>query len=151
MLLLNVPPNREGLLSEPDLASLRAFRSILNETFRTNLAAGYAPAQLTDNTLHTALTIAENQPLLIDLKRPTPFDRAMLQENIADGQRLERGKIEYWDGKAWQILRPFTTVGYKRLLRFPAVTTTKVRVTVTKAKAPVKLAAFGLFKASDRE
>lgn len=151
LLLLNVPPNREGLLSEPDLASLRAFRSILNETFRTNLAAGYAPAQLTDNTLHTALTIAENQPLLIDLKRPTPFDRAMLQENIADGQRLERGKIEYWDGKAWQILRPFTTVGYKRLLRFPAVTTTKVRVTVTKAKAPVKLAAFGLFKASDRE
>ena len=151
LLLLNVPPNREGLLSEPDLASLRAFRSILNETFKTNLATGHAPPQLTDNNLSTVLTLAANRPLLIDLKQPTTFDRAMLQENIADGQRLVAGKLEYWDGRAWQLLRPFTTVGYKRLLRFPVITTTKIRVTVLQAKAPVQLAAFGLFNASDRE
>lgn len=151
LLLLNVPPNREGLLSEPDLTSLRAFRSILNETFRTNLAATHVAAQLTDGQLRTALTVTENQPVLIDLKQPTTFDRAMLQENIADGQRLVNGKLEYWDGRNWQLLRAFTTVGYKRLLRFPAITTTKLRFTVLGAKAPVQLAEIGLFKASARE
>ncbi len=151
LLLLNVPPNREGLLSEPDLASLRAFRGILNETFKTNLAASHAPDQLTDGQLRTAQAVAENQSVVIDLKQPTTFDRAMIQENIADGQRLIAGKLEYWDGNAWQLLRQFTTVGYKRLLRFPAITTTKVRFTVIQAKAPVNIAEIGLFKASEQE
>ena len=79
------------------------------------------------------------------------FDRASLQENIADGQKVEEARLEYWDGKNWQQISQFTTIGYKRLLRFPLVAATKVRLTILKAKQPVELAELGLYKASDKE
>ena len=40
VLLLNVPPDRRGLFHENDVARLRELRAALDETFKTNLAAG---------------------------------------------------------------------------------------------------------------
>jgi alpha-L-fucosidase len=151
LLLLNVPPNRHGLLSDTDVASLKDFRSILDETFKNNLGAGNTNPVLTDKKLSTFTTVKVNEPFVIDFKKPVTFDRAMVQENIATGQRNEESVLEYWDGKEWQKINQFTTIGYKRLLRFPAVTATKARLTIVKAKEPVELAEVGFFKASDRE
>ncbi|HEX9959254.1 MAG TPA: alpha-L-fucosidase [Fibrella sp.] len=146
LLLLNIPPNREGLLSEPDVASIRDFRRILNETFRRNLV-GKAPLQ-TDGKLNTFSTIAPGKPLEIELAGEPLFDRIALQENIANGQHIINGQVEYWDGRTWQPLKTFTTVGYKRLLRFPAVRASKLRVTIANAKGPVQLAEVGAYKAA---
>jgi alpha-L-fucosidase len=150
-LLLNVPPNFSGVISDADNKSLVDFRSILDETFRTNLALGKVPAALTDHRLSTYETLAQGASKTWDLGQPTAFDRVCLQENIAGGQRQAEGKLEYWDGSAWQLIADFTTVGYKRLLRIPLVTTNKVRYTVVKSLASVQLAEFGLYKASSRE
>ncbi len=151
LLLLNIPPNRQGTFSDADVNSLKEFRTILNETFKNNFAAGNTDKALTDKKLSTYITLRENEPLIIDFKKRVTFDRAMLQENIAAGQSNEEALLEYWDGKEWQKVNQFTTIGYKRLLRFPAVTASKVRVTVLKAKQPVQLAEAGFYKASDKE
>ena len=73
LLLLNVPPNREGLLSEPDIASLKEFRSILDETFKSNLVA--KQPKLTDGKLSTFTTLSANQPLVLELNGEQTFDR----------------------------------------------------------------------------
>lgn len=151
LLLLNIPPNRQGTFSDADVNSLKEFRTILNETFKNNFAAGNTDKALTDKKLSTYITLRENKPLIIDFKKRVTFDRAMLQENIAAGQSNEEALLEYWDGKEWQKVNQFTRIGYKRLLRFPAVTASKVRVTVLKAKQPVQLAEAGFYKASDKE
>ncbi len=151
LLLLNVPPNRQGVFSEPDVNSLKEFRTILNETFKNNLAAENTDKALTDKKLSTFITLEENEPLIIDFKKTVTFDRALFQENIAAGQRNKEALLEYWDGKEWQKINQFTTIGYKRLLRFQAVTASKVRVTVLEAKQPVQLAEAGFYKASDKE
>src|SRR5687768_8556402 len=39
-LLLNVPPDKRGLIHEKDVASLKGWRQILDTEFRNNLAAG---------------------------------------------------------------------------------------------------------------
>ena len=70
----------------------------------------------------------------------------MLQENISEGQSIENGELEYWDNSAWQTLQDFTTVGYKRLMRFKAVTTSKIRLTILKAKSKILLSEIGCFK-----
>lgn len=75
----------------------------------------------------------------------------MVQENIANGQRIASGRVEYWNGTNWQPLQTFTTVGYKRLLRFPAVRSSRIRLTVTNANGPVQLAEVGAYKASAGE
>lgn len=148
-LLLNVPPNSKGVISDADIASLRDFRSILDETFQTNLAKG--PKSLTDQQLETFVTIPEGGSQVFDLGNEKEFDRMLLQENIADGQRLEAALVEYWDGRSWQRLADFTTVGYKRLLRFPVIRTSRIRFTVKKSKLSVELAEIGFYKASARE
>lgn len=151
LLLLNVPPNRQGVFSEADVNSLKEFRTILNETFKNNFAEGNTEKALTDKKLSTYVTLKENERLIIDFKKKVTFDRAMFQENIAAGQRNEEALLEYWDGKEWQKINQFTTIGYKRLLRFSPVTASKVRVTILKAKQPVQLAEAGFYKASDKE
>lgn len=151
LLLLNVPPNRQGLLSASDVNSLKEFRTILNETFKNNLAGGKANTSLTDKKLGTFVTLKENEPLVIDFKKPVTFDRASLQENIATGQRNEEASLEYRDGNEWKKVNQITTIGYKRLIRFPEITASKVRFTVVKAKEPVQLAEIGFYKASKSE
>jgi alpha-L-fucosidase len=51
------------------------------------------------------------------------------------GQRIEASEVERWDGRAWVPIASGTTIGYKRLLRFPNVTTDKVRLVIRQAKA----------------
>ena len=151
LLLLNIPPNRNGLLSETDVENIATFRKILNETFAINLAEGHVPLALTDKNISTFISVKVNQPSVIDFKKAVKIDRALFQENIASGQRIIKTLLEYWDGKDWKKLDQFTTVGYKRLLRFKEIDTDKIRVTVLESKAMVQLAEVGFFLASKME
>ena len=91
-------------------------------------------------------------PFTLNFKRKVNFDRTMIQENIMRGQRTERAKLEYWDGENWQLIQEFTTIGYKRLLRFDNITSNKIRFTVLEATTPtVFISEIGFFKASLRE
>ena len=151
LLLLNIPPNKKGLFAERDVKSLYDFRSILDETFKENLAAGNIIKTLTDKQLKSFVQLKDQQPYVLDFKKNISFDRISLQENIANGQRNEEALLEYWDGKTWKELSRFTTVGHKKLLRIPVITTSKVRMTVLNSKLPVQLAEVGFYKASARE
>lgn len=150
LLLLNVPPNREGLLCLQDVAAVKEFRSILDETFKNNLAKK-SNKKLLDGKLNTWISAAEQAPIEIKLAKATTVDRFMVQENIAEGQRVAEAQLEYWDGSAWKLIKKFTTVGYKRLLRFEPVTASKLRLTVVRALAPAQIAEVGVYKASSRE
>ena len=151
LLLLNIPPNRDGLFSDYDIASIKAFRRILNETFATNFAKTAVTAKLTDKQLHTFVELKQGQPFTIDLKKAVKVDRAMVQENISGGQRVEEALLEYLDGNEWKKVESFTTIGYKRLLRFNEISSSKFRLTILKSKLPVQLAEIGFFKASKDE
>jgi alpha-L-fucosidase len=151
LLLLNIPPNRQGLLSDQDFASLKQFRAILNETFHRNLAHGIAGKKLTDRALKTFITLKQGESKIISFKQPVSFDRALFQENIVNGQNNEEAILEYWSEGEWKVISKFTTIGYKRLLRFPLVKTVKIRITIQKTKWPVQLADIGFYKASVNE
>lgn len=164
VLLLNVSPDRRGLLPEPDVARLRELWNLVTATFKTNLAEGknadasnvrgedlrFGPGSALDGDPKTywatddAITEAV---LVVDLGGPTRFDRSMIQEHIALGQRVEEYAVEAWDGGAWKEVVSGTTIGHKRLDRFPAVTTDKVRLVIKKALACPTIQAFGLYEA----
>jgi alpha-L-fucosidase len=129
----------------------KKFRTILDETFKNNLASGHSDAKTTDRNIQTFITVNTNEPLIIDLKKEVTFDRALLQENIANGQRVEEAKLEYWDGSVWKEVAHFATIGYKRLLRFKEISTSRLRLTIIKAKAATQMAELGFYKASKEE
>jgi alpha-L-fucosidase len=151
LLLLNIPPNRKGLFCNQDVASLKAFRNILNETFKTNLTPKRKNKTLTDNQLNTYIVLKENQSYQINFDKKAIFDRAMFQENITNGQQIQQASLDYWDGTTWRAIKTFTTIGHKRLLRFDAVSTSKVRFTILKTKSIAQLSEIGFFKASSKE
>jgi alpha-L-fucosidase len=165
VLLLNIPPDQRGLFHENDVARLRELRATLDETFKTNLATGKAVTASSAATDHAAAAAVDGNgdtywttadgviqaSLEFDLGQPATFDRAMLQEMISTGQRVEQFKLEAWDGAAWKEIATATTIGHKRLLRFPAVTASKVRLTILDARDCPTIREFGLFKASAKE
>ena len=160
VLLLNVPPDRRGLIHENDIQSLMGMRRILDRTFQTNLASGAEveasgemrghPARfILDGDMETYWTTQENvKSAVLEFALPIKqtFDVALLQENIRVGQRIEGFTLEAWDGKDWIPFAQGTTIGYKRLLRFPETTADKVRLTIIKSRTNPTLSAFGLFK-----
>jgi alpha-L-fucosidase len=165
VLLLNVPPDRRGLFHENDVARLRELRAALEGTFKTNLAAGKAAKASSaagDHTADKALdgsgatfwTPADGAAtgwLEVDLGGPMTFDRAMVQEMITTGQRVEQFALEAWDGQAWKEITKATTIGCKRLLRFPEVTTSRVRLRILDSRDTPTIREFGLFKSSAQE
>jgi len=159
VLLLNVPPNRKGLISDVDIQRLREWRKVLDRTFATNFALNKPatassfrpdaqPSNAVDGRKETFWSplSEKGEWLEIDLQRPTTFNVAMVQEHIAEGQRVERYRIEAWDGKDWQVIARGTTIGYKKLDRFNDVTAVKVRLVIESALATPLIRAFGLYR-----
>lgn len=137
-LLLNVPPNRSGLLDDVDVAHLAGFGDRLAALFADDLAQGRPHVW---NRLS-----ADKSQLEIDLAAPRVVSLADLREDISRGQWVSQYEVEGAHTDEWQPLADGTTVGYRRLDRFPPVTIRRVRVTVTGAPAPsrdVRVSLFG--------
>jgi len=164
VLLLNIPPDTRGLIHANDIKSLMGMRRILDQTFRVNLLASARVTATNEKAGHRALSVVdkdkasywttddgvESATLEFVLPREETFDRAMLQEHIRAGQRVEEFRMDAWNGREWVPLTKGTTVGFKRLLRFPAVTAKKVRLVIEKSRTSPTLSAIGLFKAPPR-
>jgi alpha-L-fucosidase len=166
--LLNVPPDQRGRIHENDAARLVEFRAALDETFKTNLAAGsgvsadnvregkdeYSAAKVVDgdDTTYWATDKGMTSATLeVTWERPRTFDRALIVENIRLGQRVKSFVLEIWEGQAWRRVAEGTTIGYKRLLRFPAVSAARVRLAIRDARGSPAISEFGLFKATVQE
>lgn len=168
VLLLNMPPDTNGLIPEHDAEVLRTFRSILQETFRHNLATGavvtatsqykhhpnFAPSHVADGKDTTFWAAADNtgKPE-IELTLPTAsaFDRILLQEPIWLGQRISAFEVDAMVNGTWNTIARGTTIGYKRLLRIPPTTSEKIRIRILASNNIPALSEIGLYKASPEE
>jgi alpha-L-fucosidase len=71
----------------------------------------------------------------------------MLQEDIASGQRVEAFEVEVFSDGDWRPAANGTVIGYKRLLRFPDATVSKLRIRFTQFRVRPTLAGLGLYLA----
>ena len=166
-LLLNVPPNSDGLLQAEDIAVLRAFGDYRRATFSRNLAAkakvtasnvrgkarAYAAANLLANMADSradtfwatddAVLTAE---AVVDFGRPITFSVIRLREEIRLGQRIDGVAVDQWNAGTWEPLATATSIGARRLIRLekPA-TAERLRLRVTQASASPVLSEFAVF------
>jgi len=85
--------------------------------------------------------------LTIDFGKPTKFNRFLVQEYIRLGQRVKAFTVEALVDGNWKELAKATTIGYKRILRFPGVTATKLRFNITGSKSCPLIANIGIYNA----
>jgi alpha-L-fucosidase len=161
-LLLNVPPDKRGLLHENDVAALQGFRKLLDTEFATDLAKGktvtadtyrgdddhYSPSNLVDENPETYWSTDDDVTtgeLVIDLGKEQPVKYVVLQEYIKLGQRVKSFTIETEINGEWKKNADGTTIGYKRILKVDPVNTGKIKITITAAKACPVLSSVKVF------
>ena len=152
--LLNVPPDRRGLLHEEDVRQLKRLAAQIKKDFADDLTrhegvtvtAGnvrgkskeYNPLNTIDGEKDTYWATDDSvktSDLIIDFGNPVTLNRFLVQEYIPLGQRVRSFTVEYQEGDEWKNIANETTIGYKRILRFPSVTAQKIRFSVTGSKA----------------
>ena len=154
---MNIPPDKQGRLADSDVKSLRGFRTLLDKTFKNNLAKGATvksvneinTAALLDGRYNTHFTTkGKDTTTIIEFTLPASktFDVLSLQEDITVGQRIERFVLEYRNGSQWLKITEGSTVGYKRLLKFDPVSTNKIRLKIESSRLNPTLSEFGLYK-----
>ncbi len=159
-LLLNVPPDRRGLLHENDVTSLRDFGIMVRDTFARNLAAnakikssntrkGFGTENLLDGDRYTywatddGVTMAD---LDFHLPEETTFNVVRLRENIQLGQRVDAFELYRFAFGKWELFARESSIGACRLIRTKnPVTTQRVRLRITQAAACPALSDFGVF------
>ncbi|NMC38185.1 MAG: alpha-L-fucosidase [Bacteroidales bacterium] len=161
-LLLNVPPDRRGLLHENDVKSLLEFRELREKEFKNEVARGRKAHSSSDRgRKFKAVNAFDGDPetywatpdninsasLTIDLGTETEINRILIQEYIKLGQRIKRYKVEVLQNKNWITVVDGTTIGYKVIRKFPLVTTSKVRLTLTDSKACPVISNIEIFRA----
>lgn len=155
VLLLNIPPNTDGLLSDADVRSLEAFKKLHQDTFGTNLLSGASVKTnskckgklLIDGNYDTFVSGGDKNPVFeFKTKKPVTANVISLQEDIRQGQRVEEFRLEYKDEKGqWCVLLDATTIGYKRLVKFATVTSKQFRVQINKSRDAVHISEIGLY------
>lgn len=156
VLLLNIPPDKRGLVHENDVRQLKEWKQLRNETFKTNLAKtavvhasnGSRTGVLTDGKTDTHLApTGSDSVVTVNLawKTPQTFTVLCLQENIRKGQRVEHFVLDYWNGNDWRKAAEGTTVGYKRILQFEPVRASRVRLRILSSRLNPFLAELGLY------
>ena len=152
-LLLNFPVDRNGLIHPVDSANAVDFHKNIQKQLAHNLLSGvvaevsderggkYTAKAMTDNDYDTYWATNDgvvSATVEFDLPQQEKVNRMMLQEYIPLGQRVKSFVVEYNKDGQWlpvKLNEETTTVGYKRLLRFETVTTDKLRVNFTDARA----------------
>lgn len=151
-LLLNVPPDKRGLINEIDVAALQGWRKLLNEAFKENLAKGAAieaseyrgrsesfdasKAIDGDNESYWSTDDASTTGWLeLNLGQKRNVKHLVLQEYIKLGQRVMNFKVEAWKNESWQAIDSSTTIGYKRIMQFDSLQTDRLRISITRSKA----------------
>ena len=157
VLLLNIPPDTRGRIHATDSAALINWKSHHDRSFATNLLSGSTSMQkrlrpLLDGRASTAWVSPGNDTTaVLEFRFPEPVlaDALLLQEQISQGQRVERFEVDYLDGTEWKSLTRGTTIGHKRLLRFKAVKAGGLRVRILSSRLQPRLSELGLYKMAD--
>ena len=161
-LLLNVPPDRRGVLHEIDVAALRGFRQKIDDAFRKDIAleakvlcsdirgnAGkFDGSNLVDSDANTYWTVDDNvlaPSVELELPQPAEIRYILIQEYIKLGQRIKEFEVEAWENNAWRLVASGTTVGYKRILAFDPVSTEKIRIRIKGSRACPVLSRVSLY------
>lgn len=158
-LLLNIPPNQDGLFDEKDIKRLYEFAAYRDELYKEDLVLGakvsgsalsadFACHHLTDGFETSSWASDAGLPihLELDLGSPKTFDVIELREDLKLGQRIAAFYVQVEVDGVWQEFGMGFTVGHKRLLRGTLVEAQKVRVIITEAQSMPVLTKIALYK-----
>ena len=150
-ILLNLPPDRRGLIHERDAVSVRRWHALLTEIFQEDLAplgTVRADAPIHPDCGPENLLAADEErfyaaealtpTVILSFPRPVAFDCWALEEVLELGHRVRQFAVDACVEGHWRTLAEGECIGFCRCERTVPVTATAVRVRILEAGvAPV--------------
>lgn len=147
--LLNIPPDRRGLIHEQDVEQLQLLGQKIKQYYQHNIAenaliqaslsdqqhpADHAIDQSEDTFWCTPYGV-EQAEIELDLGSIQNMNRVVLMEHIQSGQRIEAFAISYQnEHQQWVPCYQGSIVGYKHICRFSAITTQHIRISIIESR-----------------
>ncbi|XP_068640316.1 alpha-L-fucosidase 1 [Aristolochia californica] len=165
LLLLNVPPNSSGLISDEDIQALQEFSKMRESIFSKNLAEAafvtatstrggnmnsrFSPVNVVKEGIYTYWAPEEGKfdwEIHLEFSKSEIFNVLMVQEPIQMGQRISEFHFDVLSEEGqWLTVTNGSTVGYKRLLRFIKVETRRVRLVIDKSRSDPLISYLGIY------
>jgi alpha-L-fucosidase len=152
-LMLGLAPDRRGLLPDSDVARMEEFGAALRMRYGHNLALVHLPASAevdaaldgNEDTFWSMPPGSHHATLEVGFAKPVTFNRALTMEWLNDGQRVQKYSIDVWSGNGWKTVARAEAIGHKKIDRFPAVTTARVRLNILSSTDAAAIREFQLF------
>lgn len=166
VLLLNVPPDRRGLLADADVHRLGEFaaavrgvregrikiKSISEADRKSGQSPEGDPRKAIDGDLATywaARANARTGTLELDFGQPQTLNAVNVQEPIELGERVSKYHIEVLVDGHWQTLVRGTVIGQRNLHAVDKTTSQRLRLVIDAAKASPCITEFSAHLAAD--
>lgn len=159
-LLINFPVDTRGLIHEKDEEAILKMAAKIKEDFAVNLAKntslksssdrekGYQVKNLTDGDFNTYWATPDGQiqaSVELDFGKNVSFNRLLIQEFVNLGQRVKAFSLEKEVNGSWEKIAEGTTIGYKRILRFPDTEAQKIRINFLDGKGIPLISEIGIY------
>ena len=138
VLLLNIPPDRRGLIHAVDSTNLARLGAYVQSTFAADYAVGGGKAWSAEQGKSREFKVKKNS--LVNV--------LMIQEDITRGQRVESFTAEALVGGVWKPLAEGTTIGYKRMFRLPDTKASRIRINIKSSRGTANISRVGLYYAA---
>ena len=123
-LLLNVPPDRRGLINENDSIALIGFKKLRDQNFSKPLAS----------KTFTTSSHVDNSMYQLKLGKVASVNCIVLKEPIKSGQKIKSFTVLFKKGNEMVKEISGTTIGRKRILSFSSVEADAIVITIIESK-----------------
>lgn len=152
--ILNLPPDKRGLIHENDIMALQGLKMYIDKAFSVDYSdnatvsasniRGNSPDYSAENAFDVDLDSywateeeMKNAFLEVDFGKKIEVNALLIQEYIRLGQRINGFSIEALiDGKYKEVTKGIT-VGNRRLVKFKTVKTSKLKISFYGKASPV--------------
>lgn len=129
VLLLNIPPDRRGLIPEADVARLAELKQWIDASFTQNLATPCGELE-------------------VEIRPDACVNTVVLSEDISKGQHVESFTVEGLINGSWMPLVEGTTIGNKRILSFEDVRPSRLRLVIHSCRNEPNISRFEAYSTS---
>ncbi|MEX2592031.1 MAG: alpha-L-fucosidase [Anditalea sp.] len=129
VLLLNATPDTTGVIPASHVKIYEAFGNEIQRRFEKPIKS----------------VSGKGEEFIIDLGKPETVNHAVIQEDIAHGQRVRKYVLEGSQKGDWVSIKEGSSIGNRRIEEFSTVNFSKIRLRVTDAAALPIIKNFALY------
>lgn len=142
-LLLNVPPDGRGLITQYDSIALVGFKKLKDQNFKDDFVKNANVSIISGDSikaknLNAEISDYQNEFINVHFKKPVKINCVVLKEAVKEGQAVQKFYIQVRNNKQLESYM-YTTVGRKRIITFPAIEAVDLMIHFVEGRKKIRI------------